>query len=549
MDASSVQESREVEPSVALKELERIASGQEMLPAPPRDSLDPPPHEERRSSLGTPGAQTHVFIVRHAEHVSPDSSMLSPSGSLQASALAETFRKQAPFRAIFTSPRAVETAQIIAAALGLSVVVDDRLKNWDGGVTVGLSRQQVREQLPEVYEQRFVLRAPTYRVPEGESLQQRYDRVSAFLGEIVSKYEKSQVIIVTHGGIIDDMFRIACSVPLPQVTGLMKPYGCVSVLVYVDGKWQEKQWARADHLPRVVAESPSGGHLYLFPHQVSGSFPLLRGDRGELCKPATARELGFYEALFAPSAPPEVQALSQYVPKFFGTSSVALENLMALKPHVDGAAPPHRRSFSVSALWAAFASERHKKMIQTDDGRLVYLILENLTHGITRPHILDVKMGTRTHRDGEPEDKKARKADKAAASTSLSLGVRVQGLHVYDKQGKLHVRDKYALRNINEAGFRDCLQTFVAGTCDAASAVEQLEALLAAVRQVNWRFYGSSVLLVFDSLCEGAKPTVRLIDFGSCEFSGGSESPGPDKGLVLGLQSLVHFFSDLRNAA
>ena len=77
--------------------------------------------------------------------MSADSSVLSSTGSLQATALAETFKKQAPFHSVFTSPRAVGTAQIIAAALGVPVVVDDRLKNWDAGVAIGLSTQQVQE--------------------------------------------------------------------------------------------------------------------------------------------------------------------------------------------------------------------------------------------------------------------------------------------------------------------------------------------------------------------------------------------------------------------
>ena len=56
-------------------------------------------------------------------------------------------------------------------------------------------------------------------------------------------------------------------------------------------------------------------------------------------------------------ASPEVRELTQFVPKFLGTSTVALENLLALTPNPQGRTL-HSRSFSVSKLWATFAEER-----------------------------------------------------------------------------------------------------------------------------------------------------------------------------------------------
>ena len=51
------------------------------------------------------------------------------------------------------------------------------------------------------------------------------------------------------------------------------------------------------HLPRIVAESPTGGNLYLFPDQVSGSFPMFVGDSGKL--DCLCRVNPFYEYSFS----------------------------------------------------------------------------------------------------------------------------------------------------------------------------------------------------------------------------------------------------------
>lgn len=153
----------------------------------------------------------------------------------------------------------------------------------------------MREEFPEVYQKRFVERIPDFKVPDGESLNDRFERVKYFLSDIRRKHCGQHVVVVTHGGVIDDIFRNARSMPPQQLTGVEKPYGSLSVLVYSDGRWRVELWGAVDHLPQVVAESPTGGQLYIFPYQVAGSLPMLRSDLGELCKPASQHEIDVYE--------------------------------------------------------------------------------------------------------------------------------------------------------------------------------------------------------------------------------------------------------------
>ncbi|KAH9255585.1 hypothetical protein BASA81_006415 [Batrachochytrium salamandrivorans] len=394
-----------------------------------------------------------LFIVRHAEHVAPSETSLSKVGSLQAAALAEMFKStKSQFDRMYTSPRCMETAETIAQAVNVQVEVDERLRNWHGGLLTGLTKAQIRDQHPELHLKRFVDRDPKFKVPEGESLQERYNRVEQFLlDQIQMSNGQRQVIVVTHGGVIDDMFRITCGLEPIQRIKLNKPFGCLSVLTHsMTTGWRNEQWAKADHLPRVVAESPTGGSLYLFPNQVSGSFPMLRGDRGELCKPATPNELACYRVLFAePAVSREIAALRDCVPKFLGTVDVDVSSIihgendtitaasveeefstLSLVQEEEGnegdtplltqsntatlaastsqgirrassvstmpASSSNPVNFSVSNLWRRFVTDRWTKMVRASDGkRCVYLILENMTHGLGHPNIMDVKVGTR----------------------------------------------------------------------------------------------------------------------------------------------------------
>jgi broad specificity phosphatase PhoE len=560
------------------------------------------------SSSSGSSSLVRLVVVRHAEHVDPTKTQLSSKGSMQAKSIADllmnttitnnTNNNGKIFDRIYTSTRSRETADIIAEKLGgIDVVTDERLRNWDQGVTLGLTLEQIQEKMPEVYSKRYVQRDPTYKVPNGESLQDRFDRVSEFLRDAVSS-NLHNIVVVTHGGVIDDMFRVAHGgVAVKERTGLLKPYGCVSVLLYENGTWKEKQWVSADHLPRIVAESPTGGHLYVFPHQVSGSMPLLRGDRGELCKPATIRELTVYNAMFAKDCfEAGIHDLAEkFVPKFLGTVDVDVEYILAGGgPQVMAANKDvsntiiqgplntpkaannnslgggNKEAFSVNNLWTRFARDRYKKMVPASDGshRYVYLILENACHGFNKPHVLDVKMGYRQHNDDESQEKVQRKIERCKNSTSETMGIRLQGMQTYDSQlRKFVLRDKYYGRNLSEVDLKQCFEDFVQGFGRVAEIIAlQIESLQQSIRATTWRFWGSSVLVVFDaesvSIAEKTA-MIKLIDFGSCQM-GPSPLDKPeylpfernpnvayDQGLDRGLDNLSTCFREIaaRSAA
>jgi len=278
----------------------------------------------RRRTRLCSSARTRFLVVRHAEYVCPASTRLSRKGSLQALSIAEKLRDK-DIVAVYTSNRCLSTARTISRELNVKFVIDKRLSAIDRGLLLGLSTEQVRKLYPDVYRKRFEQRIPDFRVPEGESLNDRLGRVKSYLKEMVEKHQGRNIVVVTHGGVIDDIYRFTRSLPVQELTGLQKPYGSISVLEHnsENNKWEEKEWVGVDHLPQVVGEAPTGGQLYLFPHQVAGSFPLLRGDLGELCKPATQNELNVYEAMRKKPI-----RISDFTPLYLGLLTINVNQIL-----------------------------------------------------------------------------------------------------------------------------------------------------------------------------------------------------------------------------
>lgn len=163
----------------------------------------------------------HLMLVRHAQSQWNADGLwqgqadppLSEAGRQQAAAAGKQLAGAEKFDAVFCSDlsRAVETAQILAASLGLdpSPAIEPGLREYDVGEWSGLTREEIEARWPGDIA-RFgagVLVAP----PGGETRTEFDDRVSqaaARVGRAAAAEGSGPILVVAHGGVVRALARL-----------------------------------------------------------------------------------------------------------------------------------------------------------------------------------------------------------------------------------------------------------------------------------------------------------------------------------------------------
>jgi broad specificity phosphatase PhoE len=132
---------------------------------------------------------------------------LSETGRAQAEALgkwlAELPEDQRPTAAL-SSPfeRALTTAQLATANLGVRVRTDERLRERDFGAFDGMTGAGIRERFPEEAERRDLLGKFYYRPPGGESWADVALRIRSVMATEGLRYDCERLMIVAHQAVI-----------------------------------------------------------------------------------------------------------------------------------------------------------------------------------------------------------------------------------------------------------------------------------------------------------------------------------------------------------
>lgn len=150
-----------------------------------------------------------LFLARHGEtpynaegrFQGQNDVGLTPRGVDQAHVLARAAAQQ-PLASLVCSPlrRARQTADIVAAAVGLTPQVDDRFKECDTGDWTDRLFADVEAEDPETYAA-YHATDPDFRFPGGESLDEQLERVvDGFVA--VTHSGSLPALIVCHRGVI-----------------------------------------------------------------------------------------------------------------------------------------------------------------------------------------------------------------------------------------------------------------------------------------------------------------------------------------------------------
>lgn len=137
-----------------------------------------------------------------------------------------------------------------------------------------------------------------------------------------------------------------------------------------------------------------------------------------------------------------------------------------------------------------------------------FLLLEDLTAGMNKPCVLDLKMGTRQYGIEADEKKKKSQRRKCQTTTTQQLGVRLCGMQTWNvKRQEYSFEDKYFGRDLRSGReFQDALSRFLYDGVSSASIgkkipviLEKLVTLESMIRKLKrYRLYASSLLILYD---------------------------------------------------
>jgi broad specificity phosphatase PhoE/ribonuclease HI len=174
---------------------------------------------------------------------------LAASGRAQAAAAARLLAQRGGIDVILSSPslRTRQTAQAVADALGLAVVIEEDFRETDFGLWDGYSFAEVRERWPA--ELSAWLASTAVAPPGGESFDVVAKRVHAAAERTVARYPRRNVLVVSHVTPIKTLVREAVGAPPEALFSMELSAAALSAVTYYgDGRSSLRLFNETSHL-------------------------------------------------------------------------------------------------------------------------------------------------------------------------------------------------------------------------------------------------------------------------------------------------------------
>jgi probable phosphoglycerate mutase len=175
-------------------------------------------------------------------------SKLTSLGKHQIELLADTL-KNSSFDVIISSDlkRAVQTADVINRHHRIVMQKNENLRERNFGIFEGLTREEIQDKYSGALK-KYKERRDNYRIPQGESLTEFYERVVNELNLIVTNNFGKKILVVCHGGILDCVVRMIFDYPLSSRRCFSISNAAINIFSVIEGKWKLEQWGNVDHL-------------------------------------------------------------------------------------------------------------------------------------------------------------------------------------------------------------------------------------------------------------------------------------------------------------
>jgi probable phosphoglycerate mutase len=169
---------------------------------------------------------------------------LSAAGLTQARCVAAAL-PEGRFSALYSSDlqRVVQTAQPAADRLRLDIQLDPRLRERHYGVFQALTYAEAKATRPADYA-RFKAKDLDFGFRTGESLRDFFSRAIECIDGIARRHEGEEVLVFTHGGVLEMAYRRATGCGLSSARTFELPNAAFN---WFDG-WNIRRWADCKHL-------------------------------------------------------------------------------------------------------------------------------------------------------------------------------------------------------------------------------------------------------------------------------------------------------------
>lgn len=175
---------------------------------------------------------------------------LSPAGRRQAAAVAEALAARGTVQTVISSPlrRCRETAQAVADRLGLTVTVEEGLREVDFGAWEGLTFAEARERFPDDL-QAWLDSPRAAPTGGGESFATATRRISATRDRLLAEHAGRTVLLVSHVTPVKILVRLALGAPPEALFRMELSAASLSaVAYYADGNASVRLLNDTSHL-------------------------------------------------------------------------------------------------------------------------------------------------------------------------------------------------------------------------------------------------------------------------------------------------------------
>ena len=212
--------------------------------------------------------RAHICLIRHGETTWNTERRLqghldiplNTHGLEQAHATGR-YLANTDFSAIYTSDlqRAHTTATAIAQHQNAQPVPTclTSLRERHYGVLQGLTYSDAEIQHPEIF-YHFKARTPDFTFGNsGENLLDFNRRITDTLTALAARHTGKQILVVTHGGVLDIVYRLVNGIGITPPRTWPIPNAAINWIEHTDSQWHLQEWAIQTHLDQAQDELPT----------------------------------------------------------------------------------------------------------------------------------------------------------------------------------------------------------------------------------------------------------------------------------------------------